>query len=362
MLRDSQAEALPHQRVQVLRDHDRNQRTHRQHRKPRGAELQPLRQGDRDLAVELWVSPRQQQKRQTVQKVEQHQGKHRDVQSQRKLFANYEQQTRRHRQRQSANRRRGATIYESKPARRQTIFDKDEREPRRNDQRRIQGSRDRHDGAQCHKSSRAPGQIDCGHFGHRRAARPQTRARQHPERDRRHQYEDQRRRADSFQKNHWQTPRAVFRFSRRLGQRFKAGVRKENRRQAQGESSRAVSNERRVVGRMDRKQSGNYQHANRKAQQHAHGHLDPAKPAHADHVHDVEKKQAAHGECLVSKLATDTFSGELDYVIRQRTGQVRAGADVGDDLQPRADVGNAKPAERARDVQIFTARLATQRR
>src|SRR3989442_8834641 len=62
------------------------------------------------------------------------------------------------------------------------------------------------------------------------------------------------------------------------------------------------------------------------------------------------------------ELSRETTPHQLDQIIRQRTGQVSARTDIGNDLQPRTNEGNAETAERARDVQVFAAGFAAERR
>src|SRR5207237_3788076 len=72
------------------------------------------------------------------------------------------------------------------------------------------------------------------------------------------------------------------------------------------------------------------------------------------------EKQAPNCKQLMIELAIETPSGKLDQVIRQRTRQIRACTYVGNDFEPGPNVSNGSAAECARDVQVFTARLAAQ--
>src|SRR5581483_1167960 len=154
------------------------------------------------------------------------------------------------------------------------------------------------------------------------------------ERDYRHCYKYRGGENDAAQEHQRQLARAVFGFSCGLRQRFKARIRKEQRREARRQTAPSMREEGRVVGGVNREQSGNHQHHDREAEQHTHHHLDSTKPTHTDYVNQIEEEQTAHRKRLMSKLTTDTTAAQFDYVISQRAGEICARADVRNYLQP----------------------------
>src|SRR6185503_4287985 len=109
-----------------------------------------------------------------------------------------------------------------------------------------------------------------------------------------------------------------------------------------------MCDERRIIRRMNREESWNYQHDNRDAQQRAHCDLQAPEPTDAHNVHDIKKDETADGQGLMRELSTDAVAAEFDNVISQRARQISAGADISDNLQPGADVGDFVPAKRSR--------------
>src|SRR5262249_30683640 len=121
-------------------------------------------------------------------------------------------------------------------------------------------------------------------------------------------------------------------------------VRKEEWREAGQKASGSMCDERPIVLRADSKQSRSDQREERNAQQSAHRHLQPPEPSHADQVNKVEEEQANERERQSARLRGEPTAGGRNQIIGQRIRQKSLGADGRDDLQPRADEGQAAPS------------------
>ena len=78
-------------------------------------------------------------------------------------------------------------------------------------------------------------------------------------------------------------------------------------------------------------------------------------------MNDVEEKQTANRQRLMDERAAETSACQFDDVVRERTRQVGARADVSNYLEPRSNESESKAAQRTRNVQVLAARLAPQR-
>src|SRR5215475_2139669 len=82
-------------------------------------------------------------------------------------------------------------------------------------------------------------------------------------------------------------------------------------------------------------------------------------------MNEVEEEQTRERERQSARLRGEPTAGGRNQIIGQRIRQKSLGADVRDDLQPRADEGQATSSRRfvqsPRDVRIFPSRLLTER-